>query len=277
LALGLLDAGFNGTVGAWTVVENSTQNFANVVAAVPALALPVLLPVVAPAISGINASTATAQAVVDAVGAGDLEGVASALINAPATLTGAVLNGYGTLPLLGTRRGDFLVLWAPFLLSPPALLPDCWIYVTKSRTRSIPSQRRRRRLLHRCPRWAAARPSRSRAADPAQRTFAVDVPKADATTAAEEEGQAGDEADGVTANKDDDTNAVGKASADSADTGTASTTGTKKATTDSPTTGGRHRAQSDNPVSSTIKKIRDQVKKAPEPKKEAAAAASESK
>jgi hypothetical protein len=107
LALGLIDAGFTGA-DAWQAAVNVTQNFANVVAIVPNLALPALLAVAGPLISDINATAAIGQAVVDAGKAGDLAGVVTALVNAPATLTGATLNGYGTLPLLGTPVGGLL-------------------------------------------------------------------------------------------------------------------------------------------------------------------------
>jgi hypothetical protein len=107
LALGLIDAGFTGA-DAWQAVANTVQNFANVVAAVPKLALGSFLAVTAPLISAINAETATAQAVVDAGAAGDLKGLATALINNPALVTGAFLNGYGDIPLLSLPAGGLL-------------------------------------------------------------------------------------------------------------------------------------------------------------------------
>jgi hypothetical protein len=107
LALGLIDAGFTGA-DAWQAAVNVTQNFANAVAVVPKLVLSGVLEVASPLISDINASAAIGQAVVDAGKAGDLVGALTALVNAPATLTGATLNGYGTLPLLGTPVGGLL-------------------------------------------------------------------------------------------------------------------------------------------------------------------------
>ncbi|MDT5174330.1 MAG: hypothetical protein QOG37_1581, partial [Mycobacterium sp.] len=107
LVLGLIDAGFTGA-DAWQAVVNTTQNFANAVAAVPKLVLSGLLAVASPLISDINASAAIGQAVVDAVRTGDLAGVVTALVNAPATLTGATLNGFGTLPGIGTPVGGLL-------------------------------------------------------------------------------------------------------------------------------------------------------------------------
>ena len=107
LALGLIDAGFTGA-DAWKAVENTVQSFANVVDAVPLSSLTAFLAVSAPLVSVINANTATAQAVVDAASAGNLEGVATALVNDPALVTGAFLNGYGTVPLLGLPAGGLL-------------------------------------------------------------------------------------------------------------------------------------------------------------------------
>jgi hypothetical protein len=106
-ALGLIDAGFTGA-DAWQAVVNTTQNLANAVAAVPSLALAGFLAVTAPLVSVINANTATAQAVVDAARTGNLEGVATALINDPALVTGAFLNGYGDIPLLGLPAGGLI-------------------------------------------------------------------------------------------------------------------------------------------------------------------------
>jgi hypothetical protein len=108
-ALGLIDAGFTAPGNdAWQVAVNETQNLANVTAAVPSLALAGFLAVTSPLVSVINANTATAQAVVDAASTGNLEGVATALINDPSLVTGAFLNGYGDVPLLGLPAGGLL-------------------------------------------------------------------------------------------------------------------------------------------------------------------------
>jgi hypothetical protein len=114
LLLGLYDAAFTGA-DAWQVVQNTVQNVENVVDVVPAIGLPAIIAVAAPLISVINANTAVAQAVVTAARAGDLEGVATAIINDPATVTGAFLNGYGDLPGLGFPVGG--------LLSGPGIIP----------------------------------------------------------------------------------------------------------------------------------------------------------
>ncbi|NKZ11867.1 hypothetical protein HGA11_12835 [Mycolicibacterium septicum DSM 44393] len=91
--LGLLDLSNN----SWTAVTTTTQNLANVIAAVPTIATAAVLPAVFPLLSVLNGVAATAQEVATAANAGDTEGVANALINAPANLTDAFLNGKGTI------------------------------------------------------------------------------------------------------------------------------------------------------------------------------------
>jgi hypothetical protein len=116
LALALIDAGFTAPgVDAWQVAVNETKNLANVTAEVPQVVLSAVLGVAAPLFSDINASADIAQAVVNAGEAGDMAGIVTALVNAPATLTGATLNGYGTNPILGTPQGG--------LLSGPGIIP----------------------------------------------------------------------------------------------------------------------------------------------------------
>lgn len=110
--LGLLDL----SNSSWTAVTTTTQNLANVIAAVPTIATAAVLPAVFPLLSVLNGVAATAQEVVTAANAGDTEGVANALINAPANLTDAFLNGKGTilgiLPVAGllTPESPFGVL-----------------------------------------------------------------------------------------------------------------------------------------------------------------------
>lgn len=95
LVLNLVD----GFTAAYPVVTNTAQNMANLVAVVPNLVLPAVLALSGPLFSVVNGGAATVQDVVDGIGGGDIEGLANAIINAPATLTGAVLNGYGDTPL----------------------------------------------------------------------------------------------------------------------------------------------------------------------------------
>lgn len=91
--VGLLDVSNN----TWSTVSNTTQNIQNVVAALPSLVQSVALPSLFPVLSVLNGIAATAEEVVTAANAGDAEGVANALINAPANLTDAFLNGKGTI------------------------------------------------------------------------------------------------------------------------------------------------------------------------------------
>lgn len=82
-----------------TVINNMVQNFANVVETLtdPGVTLPVILGFAGPVLSVLDSLTNTTQAIVTAIGTADLEGLADALINAPARLTDALLNGSGTL------------------------------------------------------------------------------------------------------------------------------------------------------------------------------------
>lgn len=91
--LGLLDL----TNNSWSAVNTTAQNFVNVIKQVPNIVTAVALPAAFPILSVVNGLAATAEEVVKAVNAGDAEGAASALINAPATLTDAFLNGKGTI------------------------------------------------------------------------------------------------------------------------------------------------------------------------------------
>lgn len=78
---------------------------------------------VGPVISGIGSVGTAIQNVLDAVVAGDVLGVVTALINAPATVIDGVLNGgYGpSVPFLGYYPG-ILTANAPFLNGPLAVL-----------------------------------------------------------------------------------------------------------------------------------------------------------
>jgi hypothetical protein len=80
-------------------VVNTAQNVTNVVAAIPNLLLPTVLAFAGPVISVGNFALTTTQDVINAVGTGDLEGIANALLNAPSGLVGAALNGFGNGPL----------------------------------------------------------------------------------------------------------------------------------------------------------------------------------
>ncbi|WP_454788648.1 hypothetical protein [Mycolicibacterium lutetiense] len=90
-----------------------SRNAVNAFAAVPDLLMPVGLAVLNPVEGAILASGDSAQDVLDAVTAGDPAAAFSALVNAPAVLTGAILNGYlhetggGTSGLLSWSNAVF--------------------------------------------------------------------------------------------------------------------------------------------------------------------------
>lgn len=98
------------------VAVNVAQNITNVIAATPNMLLPALLAVAAPVVSVVNAGAATAETLVGAIGSGDILGAAGAVLDAPATLTGAILNGFGDGPV-GLPVGGLLSpagIFAPF-------------------------------------------------------------------------------------------------------------------------------------------------------------------
>lgn len=71
-----------------------SQNLVNAFATVPQILMPLGLSVLNPIEGAINASGDIAQSVLNAINAGDPIGALSAVINAPAVLAGAILNGY---------------------------------------------------------------------------------------------------------------------------------------------------------------------------------------
>lgn len=97
---------------------------------------------VGPVISGIGSVGTAIQNVLDAVVAGEVLGVVTALINAPATVIDGVLSGgYGpTVPFLGYYPG-ILTANAPFLNGPLAVL------------QSLGRRSRRHWVHHPWPRW----------------------------------------------------------------------------------------------------------------------------
>ena len=85
-----------------TIAQKSVQNLANVIQAAGTGLLTVGIAAISPFYATLTEAGNAAQAVVDAAKAGDLGGVASAIINAPATLTNAFLNGNDSTPGLLT-------------------------------------------------------------------------------------------------------------------------------------------------------------------------------
>jgi hypothetical protein len=82
--------------GVLDIPSGIAQNFADAVAALtnPGNALGLITGAVGPIMGAINAFGGTAQEVAVAFGDGELIDAATALVNLPAVLTGAVLNGY---------------------------------------------------------------------------------------------------------------------------------------------------------------------------------------
>jgi hypothetical protein len=92
------------------ILTTATQNFANVVAAVPNILLPIGLAALSPVAGAVYAFGDAGQAVIDGLKAGDVGAAISAIVNAPAVITDAVLNGYApqfTVGLLSPANGDF--------------------------------------------------------------------------------------------------------------------------------------------------------------------------
>jgi hypothetical protein len=78
------------------ITQNAVQNIANVIGVIPDAILAAGLGAISPVISTMTAGAQTIQDVIDAAGTGDFAGALGTLINTPATLTGAFLNGYPT-------------------------------------------------------------------------------------------------------------------------------------------------------------------------------------
>lgn len=81
-------------IGATSIITDSAQRFANVVAAIPNALLPVGLAAISPIAGAVYSFGDAGQAVIDAARKGDVAGALSALANIPAIVTNAFLNGY---------------------------------------------------------------------------------------------------------------------------------------------------------------------------------------
>jgi hypothetical protein len=97
-------------------LANMAQNFANALNTLQAenppydaAFLTAVIPSVLPVASAFNALAQTTQDVVNGVGAGNVAAAVNALVNAPATLVGAVLNGYGEVA--GSPGAGILTPW----------------------------------------------------------------------------------------------------------------------------------------------------------------------
>lgn len=77
------------------ILQNTTQNIANVFAALPENVFPVIMSVIGPISSTINGVADIAQTVFDAARAGDFITAAGALVSAPIVMADVILNGFG--------------------------------------------------------------------------------------------------------------------------------------------------------------------------------------
>lgn len=99
MTLGVVLVGFS-LIDVVAIPGQMADTFARVVNAVAGFGtlLPLVIGALGPVSSVINAIGAQGQAMVDAFGAGDPLGAISALVNTPAALVGAVLNGFNDAP-----------------------------------------------------------------------------------------------------------------------------------------------------------------------------------
>ncbi|CAN5298120.1 hypothetical protein BH09ACT8_BH09ACT8_21540 [soil metagenome] len=92
------------------IFTQATQHFANVVAAIPNVLLPIGLSALQPLAGAAYVFGDTGQQVIDGVNNADLGAAISAIVNAPAAFTDAILNGVaaqGTVGLLSPYTGQF--------------------------------------------------------------------------------------------------------------------------------------------------------------------------
>ncbi|MCV7424942.1 hypothetical protein H7K45_30835 [Mycobacterium yunnanensis] len=92
--IGLILAPAISLISATSVITDTVQRVANVVAAIPNVLLPVGLAALSPIAGAVYSFGDAGQAVIDAARAGDVAGALNALVNIPAIVTNAFLNGY---------------------------------------------------------------------------------------------------------------------------------------------------------------------------------------
>lgn len=99
MTLGVVLVGFS-LINVVAIPGQMADTFARVVNAVAGFGtlLPLVIGALGPISSTINSIGAQGQAMVDAFGAGDPLGAISALVNTPAAIVGAVLNGFNDAP-----------------------------------------------------------------------------------------------------------------------------------------------------------------------------------
>ncbi|MCV7226576.1 hypothetical protein [Mycolicibacterium komossense] len=92
------------------IFTTASQNFANVVAAIPNVLLPIGLAALSPLAGAAYVFGNTGQQIIDAVKVGDVGAAINVIVNAPAAFTDAILNGVesqGTVGLLSPYTGQF--------------------------------------------------------------------------------------------------------------------------------------------------------------------------
>ncbi len=91
-----------------TILQNTTQNVANVFAKLPENVFPVLMAALGPVFSTINGAADIAQTVLDAARAGDFVTAVGALVSAPIVMADVILNGFdGGVGLLTPQLNPF--------------------------------------------------------------------------------------------------------------------------------------------------------------------------
>jgi hypothetical protein len=92
------------------ITTDATQNFANVVAAIPNILLPIGLAALSPVAGAVYTFGNTGQEVIDGLRTGDVASAISAIVNAPAAFTDAIFNGVPaefSVGLFSPANGDF--------------------------------------------------------------------------------------------------------------------------------------------------------------------------
>lgn len=92
--LGLVLAPVISLLPVFNIPGQIAQNFANVLTALPNALLPIGLAAISPIAGVVAAVGDTGQAVYDALSAGNITAALGAIVNAPAVITNAFLNGY---------------------------------------------------------------------------------------------------------------------------------------------------------------------------------------
>ncbi len=211
------------------IFTDMAQNFANVVAAIPNVLLPIGLSAISPIAGVVGTFGSTGQAVIDAVAAGHFDDAISAIVNAPAAFTNAFLNGVpsqGTVGLLTPFDTPFTSgLFATLLNARDTIAqalgaPAPTALAATSKVSELPTAAPTVTLS-----TATPKPASSGRQAPAENATAATASAAPAST--------------------ESTSTDSSSATDTSSTSTAVTTATA---------GGKHRAQSDKPASAASDK-----------------------